>query len=281
MHNEPSKLPNSHYRSPGAYILDFYKTLNYPAHEPLWLNLGLWNSGDTYCKACENLTNWIIDAAQFKEGTVILDVGSGFCQPAIFIAQKNSGLKIHSINIQNEQIEIARSRISKLSLSKTISVSKCSATELDFAGQSFDVVFALESAFHFDTREKFLLEAYRVLKPKGRLIMADMLASSNLQIDQTQKTFIKNYGVPVENLIDINTFRNQLVQSQFKIDQLFSVKENVYPFAAQLSKQLSEGNDLYSSKVYISEADKRNLLGIELWDNIGLSDFILACAEKV
>ena len=133
--------------------------------------------------------------SRFKEGNVILDVGSGFCQPAIFIAQKNLGLKIHSINIQNEQIEIARSRISKLSLSKTISVSKCSATALDFPDQSFDVVFALESAFHFDTREKFLQEAYRVLKPKGRLVIADMLTSSNLQIDHTQKVSCHNRRV--------------------------------------------------------------------------------------
>lgn len=56
--------------------------------------------------------------------------------------------------------------------------------------------------------------------------------------------------------------------------------KKVYPFAAKLSKQLSEGDNLYSSKIYISEADQQNLLGIELWENVGLSDFILACAEK-
>lgn len=280
MYSALSKQPNPNYRSPGTYILDFYKKRNYPAHEPLWLNLGLWNSGDTYCNACENLTNWIIDASQFKEGGSILDVGSGFCQPAIYIAQKKLGVKIHSINIQDEQIEIALRRISNLSLNETICVSNCSATSLDFPHQSFDVVFALESAFHFDTREKFLQEAYRVLKPKGRLIMADMLAESNLKVDLSQQAFIKNYGVPIDNLIDINTFRNQLIYNQFKINQLFSIKEKVYPFAAKLSKQLSDGADLYSARICVSETEQQNLAGIELWENLGLSDFILVCAEK-
>jgi len=49
------------------------------------------------------------------------------------------------------------------------------ATKLDFPHDHFDAVICIEGACHFDTRDEFLKEAHRVLKPGGSLAMADML----------------------------------------------------------------------------------------------------------
>src|SRR5262249_55195907 len=76
----------------------------------------------------------------------------------------NTGIKI-----SDEQIADAR----EPAPSCTVQVMK--ATKLDFPHNDFDAVICIEGACHFDTRDKFLKEAHRVLKPGGSLAMSDML----------------------------------------------------------------------------------------------------------
>ena len=47
------------------------------------------------------------------------------------------------------------------------------ATALAFPDNCFDNLICVEAAFHFHTRDAFLREAFRVLKPQGCLVMAD------------------------------------------------------------------------------------------------------------
>ena len=49
------------------------------------------------------------------------------------------------------------------------------AATLDFENDSYNNIICVEAVFHFHTREKFLREAYRVLKPRGCLVLTDIL----------------------------------------------------------------------------------------------------------
>ena len=69
------------------------------------------------------------------------------------------------------------------------------ATDLDFPDGSFDNIICVEAAFHFDTRQRFLEEAHRVLKPGGILVLSDILM--NLEGEKkremrTEENYLKN-----------------------------------------------------------------------------------------
>ena len=134
-------------------------------------NMGYWTPGTrTTAESCDELFRRLMLLLPEKKGT-ILDVGCGLGANAERLSRHYPADKITAINISAKQIEACRAR----GLGCHFEV--MDATRLSFDEASFDNVISVEAAFHFDTRQKFVSEARRVLKPGGRLVMADTLLS--------------------------------------------------------------------------------------------------------
>jgi SAM-dependent methyltransferase len=55
------------------------------------------------------------------------------------------------------------------------------AIQLPFAANAFDLVLSLDSAYHYDTRNKFIQEAGRCLVSGGRLALGDICLSREVE----------------------------------------------------------------------------------------------------
>jgi ubiquinone/menaquinone biosynthesis C-methylase UbiE len=116
-----------------------------------------------------------IDAATISPDDTILDFGCGVGLLEDFIVPRLSGRgKVIGVDIGQELIEIARSRFAP--------ADRCEFTVIDpsgqlpFAAHSFDLVVS-NLVLHLLTRvqkETVLKEFLRVLKPGGRLVMAEI-----------------------------------------------------------------------------------------------------------
>ena len=144
-----------------------------------FLNFGYWDEHTRdQREACENLMEKLLSFIPDKSGT-ILDVACGKGGTTRYLLRYYTPRNVTAINISERQLRSAKAN------APGCSFYVMGATELGFSDGSFDNVLCVEAAFHFDTREKFLREAYRVLKEGGRIVLSDILM--NLEAEKRRR----------------------------------------------------------------------------------------------
>lgn len=209
------------------------RRLNSSDSDYRWLNLGYWKNAKTIFEACNDMLDLIIKQANINDGNLILDVGFGYGIQDIIIAERFPNATITAINIIDEQIKYAQRQIKNTSLENRINYIKKDAVEISFPENTFDSIIAIESAFHFDTREEFLKKAYKTLKPEGRICLADGI--QHMQYINQHKNLQERLGflgIPEENLIDENGYLEMLVRLGYKNIEIINISEWVIPYAA-------------------------------------------------
>ncbi|MEV8319596.1 methyltransferase domain-containing protein [Streptomyces sp. NPDC059900] len=146
----------------------------------LWngnLHYGYWSGPDddsSFEEAVDHMTEQVIRRLDPRPGQYVLDAGCGIGSPALKLARDHP-VTIKGISISPRQVALANERAGNATgLAGAASFEVVDAMSLPYPDGTFDGVLSLESMMHMPDKLRALQEIRRVLRPGGRLALADI-----------------------------------------------------------------------------------------------------------
>jgi ubiquinone/menaquinone biosynthesis C-methylase UbiE len=176
--------------------------------------------------AAEKVSRRLIELAEIKRDSTVLDIATGIGEPAITAAKQvgNSG-HVLAIDISSQMLSIAKQRAISLGLEQVIEFKEGDAETIDLPASTFDAALCRFGLMFLPDLRTGLSNIYKSLVDGGRLAAAVWASSDKVPfITVALNTVMKETKNPPPapstpgpfSLSDENMLRNSLIESGFK-----------------------------------------------------------------
>ena len=199
------------------------------------MNVGLWTPGTrTRVEALENQNALIGDLLQPGREDVLLEAGCGTGGTSIWLSRR-FGARAVGITLCERQAakasEYARSR----QVGDRVKFAAMDYAQAALPDRSFTGVFASESVCHAEHKERFITEAFRLLRPGGRLAVLDAFLPTD-DLSSQDKALLADWyrGWAVPNLATIDGFRTTIAEAGFESVAFRDLTDLILPSVRRL-----------------------------------------------
>jgi tocopherol O-methyltransferase len=131
----------------------------------------------THSAALENANRVLARIAGVRRGDWVLDAGCGVGGSSLWLARQ-LGASVVGIALGGDQTARAARAARAHGFERRVRFLRADFTSIPLRSETFDVVWALESVCHAADKAAFYREASRVLRPGGRIVVADFMRRS-------------------------------------------------------------------------------------------------------
>lgn len=234
---EPVNAPESYNKN----IIDYYNRgeISYrdvwDLDKSLAFHYGLWDKKTRNLRDALRRTNEIMaEMAAVNETDSILDSGCGVGGSLLFLA-KTFGCRGTGITITPRQVTLAKKAAKNQKLEQLTDFTVMDFNQTDFPDGSFTLYWGIESLCYAKDKAALLSEAFRLLKPGGRLIVADAFYSKEpysapewVAVQQIWNSWA------VDRLATEKEFRTGLENAGFSTITYKNVSKMIVPSARRL-----------------------------------------------
>lgn len=141
--------------------------------ESMGLHYGIWEKGtQSLADSIINTNRILAEMGGIQKGQKVLDAGCGVGGSSIYIA-KNFGAHCTGITLSKRQVQTGSANAEKNQVADRVNFEVNNYLDTGYPDNSFDVVWAMESMATSPDKPLFFKEMNRVLKPGGKLLIAD------------------------------------------------------------------------------------------------------------
>jgi len=209
----------------------------------------------SHSEALLNLNKVMALKGGVKDGDIILDAGCGRGGSSLWLAE-NYNVHVTGITLVPHQVEKAQKAARKSQLDSRISFSEQDYSNTNFKDNTFSLIWACESMCHASEKLNFYKEAFRLLKPGGRLICADYFRAKRPLLPQGEK-LLHDWldGWSIKDLDEASEHQRYAENCGFTEFEIENITEYTKPSLKHLHSMASK---LWSLGIFLKGIGLRN-----------------------